>query len=421
MPKEEKTYLLKEDENQNYSYDEFIKKQFSSKIIEIHGSIYETTSVLVFGAPIYEASLIANSNFEVLQKQIGYDNLNQHKILELQEKLSKIKNNLKINKNKIIKNLKEQKNNKFINFIIKIFSMGKINKNKDIDNKISNVQKKWTEIKRIKKETNFNLKNLLKTILKNQEINSKEILNIKKANLKLQYENSKLQQENSKLKTDFEQLNQREQSLKTIILENKVDEARMQEKIEQQKTLIAELKQKIKMIKEKQIEQQKTLILERDEQMVVNYETQIFKLNEAVNNLENNLKNKQAFINELEQKIKDNKMKIKELQEKLDKNEQLITTLHEENDAYKKVQNEHNEKYVNKFITLESMVRERDEKIRFLTKENVLLEEKKLKDSGIESASGVFDSDIDNCKDEINAQEQEQQSPQKITKSQISF
>lgn len=415
MSKEEKTYLLKEDENQDYSYDEFIKKQFSSKIIESQRSIFKTTSsVLVFGAPIYEASLIANSNFEVLKKQIGYDNLNQHKILELQEKLSKIKNNLKINKNNIIKNLKEEKINKFINFIIKIFSVGKINKNKDIDNKISNVQTKWTEIKKIKKETNFNLKNLLKAILKNQEINSKEILNIKKTNLKLQYENSKF-------KTDFEQLNQSEQLLKTIIEENKINDARMQEKMEQQKTVIAELKQKIKMIKEEQIEQQKTVILEVDEQMVANYETQIFEFNEEVINLENNLKNKQALINELEPKVKDNKMKIKELQEKLDKNEQLITTLYEENDAYKKVQNEHNEKYVNKFITLESMVRERDEKIHFLTKENVLLEEKNLRDSGTESASGVFDSDIDNCKDKINAQKQEQQPPKKLTKSQVSL
>lgn len=326
MSKEEKTYLLKEDEKQNYSYDEFIKKEFSNQIIESQGSIFNKTSVLVFGAPIYEASLIANSNFEVFQKQIGYDNLNQHKILELQEKLSKIKNNLEINKNKIIKNLKEQKNNKFINFIIKIFSVGKINKNKDIDNKISNVQTKWTEIKRIKKETNFKLKKLLKTILKNQEINNKEILNIKKTNLKLQ-------QENSKFKTDFEQLNKSEQLLKTIILENKVDEARMQKQIEQQKILIVELKQKIKMIKEEQIEQQKTVILEVDEQMVANYETQIFELNKEVINLENNLKSKQAFINELEQKVKDNKMKIKELQEKLDENEQLIIRLEANNEA----------------------------------------------------------------------------------------
>lgn len=408
MPKEEKTYLLKEDEKQNYRYEEFIKNQFSSKIIEMQ-------------EPIYEASLIANSNFEVLKKQINHDNFNQRKVLELQEKLSKIKNNLKINKNKIIKNLKKQKKNKFINFIIKIFSMGKINKNKDIDNKISDIQTKWTEIKKIRKETKSNLNNLLKFILKNQEINSKEILNINQKNLKLQDENAKLQQKNSKFKTDFEQLNQSEQLLKTIILENKVDKARMQTQIEQQKTLIIELKQKIKMIKEEQIEQQKTLILEVDEQMVANYETQIFKLNEVVCDLESKFENKQAFINELEQKVKDNKMKIKELQEKLDKNEQVIITLHEENDAYKKVQKQHNEKYVNKFISLESMVRERDEKISFLTKENVLLEQKKLRDSGIESASGVFDSDIDNCKDKINAQKQEQQTDKKLTKSQISL
>ncbi|WP_425380847.1 hypothetical protein [Spiroplasma endosymbiont of Polydrusus pterygomalis] len=408
MPKEEKTYLLKEDEKQNYRYEEFIKNQFSSKIIEMQ-------------EPIYEASLIANSNFEVLKKQINHDNFNQRKVLELQEKLSKIKNNLKINKNKIIKNLKKQKKNKFINFIIKIFSMGKINKNKDIDNKISDIQTKWTEIKKIRKETKSNLNNLLKFILKNQEINSKEILNINQKNLKLQDENAKLQQKNSKFKTDFEQLNQSEQLLKTIILENKVDKARMQTQIEQQKTLIIELKQKIKMIKEEQIEQQKTLILEVDEQMVANYETQIFKLNEVVCDLESKFENKQAFINELKQKVKDNKMKIKELQEKLDKNEQVIIILHEENDAYKKVQKQHNEKYVNKFISLESMVRERDEKISFLTKENVLLEQKKLRDSGIESASGVFDSDIDNCKDKINAQKQEQQTDKKLTKSQISL
>lgn len=147
------------DENMIYDYEEFMKIQSSIKIKEFQNFSYNQ----------YEEYL--------------------NEVLQLEKKLSKIKNNLKINKNNIIKDLKNEKINIIINFIIKIITLGKIDKNKNINNKIYNVKRKWIEIKKIKLEIKYltqilteKISNFKKQEQQNEKMNSKfkDRLNLRK-------------------------------------------------------------------------------------------------------------------------------------------------------------------------------------------------------------------------------------------------
>lgn len=159
--------------------------------------------------------------------------------------------------------------------------------------------------------------------------------------------------------------------------------------------------------------------------------TIIENLNDKTNNLlcEQNLQLKiernqllQAKV-ELETILKNNKEKIKQLESNIEQNKERINKLSSENDEYKKVQAGHNKKYVDKFITLEGMVRERDETIRFLTEKKVLLKEEiNLRDSGIESTTEAIDSDIDSFnRDKINAQQEQTHNKKRIKARVIEF
>ena len=120
----------------------------------------------------------------------------------------------------------------------------------------------------------------------------------------------------------------------------------------------------------------------------------------------------------LETKIEDNKEKIKQLESNIQQNKERIDELVLENKEYKKVQDGHNEKYINKFITLESMIKSKEEEISILKKEKARLEKEiKLRDFGIESAleAEALDFDVDSFnKNKINAQEKQSCNKKKI-------
>lgn len=204
---------------------------------------------------------------------------------------------------RIIKNLEGQKISKFKNFFIKLFSLGKIDRNKNIENEISHFNDNCQHIK-----------DKCKTIIEN--LNDKT--------------NHLLCEQNLKLKIERNQLLQAKVNLETI--------------------------------------------------------------------------------------IKNNKEKIKEFESNIQQNKERINKLSSENDEYKKVQAGHNEKYVDKYITLTGMLRERDETIRFLT------EKINLRDSGIESATEAINSDIDIFnRDKINAQQEQTHNKKRIKERVIEF
>ncbi|WP_338987297.1 ankyrin repeat domain-containing protein [Spiroplasma endosymbiont of Dasysyrphus albostriatus] len=119
----------------------------------------------------------------------------------------------------------------------------------------------------------------------------------------------------------------------------------------------------------------------RTENEVLRNETK--QLKKELQSKEKNLQDMNEKYEKIKQKIDKNKTKIKELEQILEKNEERIKELNFENNEYKKVQNEHNEKNVSKFTTLDNMLRAKEqeidffkEKISILIRENAILEKK---------------------------------------------
>lgn len=146
-------------------------------------------------------------------------------------------------KNQIF-NLKKQKINKVKNFFIKIFSFGKININQNINNLIQKEKENYELLKETKLNNQKKIENLNLTYSEKKETHKNLITNINKIteniNKLLNHKNKLLQNNNNLL---FDLLNQKKEDL----------------------------------------------IIEVDEQTIEEYESEIFKLNEKICDLENKL------------------------------------------------------------------------------------------------------------------------------------
>ncbi|WJG71440.1 hypothetical protein [Spiroplasma ixodetis] len=225
--------------------------------------------------------------------------------------LNLLRTNLKPLKKRIIKNLESKKINFFKNFVIRFFTFGKINRNRDIKNEISNFNFNYQDIK--KKCENF-----------------------------------------------VEKLNTKENELLCEIEKRHYD-----------------------------------LKLERDQLKQINYK--------------------------LETIIRNNKEKIKELESNMQENQNKISKLEQENQERMNFIDSKNIRFYSQCVTLENIIRSQKEEIDFHMKQNHdLKQEIKLRDSGIKSASGVFDSDIDSFnKDKINVEQNKQHMTKKRIKARI--
>ena len=148
-------------------------------------------------------------------------------------------------KNQIFK-LKKQKNNKVKNFFIKIFSFGKINKNKKINNLIQQEKINCEVLKETKLNNQKKIETLNLAYNKKNGTHTSLITNINKITRninKLLEDKNKLLQNNNNLLIDL--LNQKKQ--------------------------------------------QQEVIIEVDEQMVEQFESEIFQLNEKICDLKNTL------------------------------------------------------------------------------------------------------------------------------------
>lgn len=246
-----------------------------------------------------------NNSYGVNDKHIEFTSI--FKIINnIKLQLNLLPTNLKPLKKRIIKNLEKKKINSFKNFVIKIFTRGKINRNRDIENEISRF-------------------NLCCQDIKNKCENVVEKLNTK--------------------------ANQ----------------------------LLCEIEKRHYDIK-----------IERDQLKQSNYK--------------------------LETIIRDNKEKIKQLESNIQENANKINTLEQENQKNINFIDSKNVKFDSQCVALENIIRSQKEEIEFHMKQNQeLKQEIKLRDSGIESASEVFDSDIDSFNQEkINAEQNKH-----MTKSRI--
>ncbi len=122
--------------------------------------------------------------------------------------------------------------------------------------------------------------------------------------------------------------------------------------------------------------------------------------------LEKQLTESEVKKQELEIKNQAYQKKIGELQQELEIKNQEISELQQENIEYQKVQNEHNDKYVTKFITLETMLKAKDQVIKILKQNQELKTKNESTDSGNDSTSETL-ANINNFdKDKINNEEQ---------------
>ncbi|WP_342217711.1 hypothetical protein [Spiroplasma endosymbiont of Amphimallon solstitiale] len=220
--------------------------------------------------------------------------------------LNLLRTNLKPLKKRIVKNLESKKINFFKNFVIRFFTFGKINRNRDIKNEISNF--------------NFNyqyIKNKCENVVEKLNDKANELLcEIEKRHYDIKIERDQLKQSNRKLET----------------------------------------------------------------------------------------------------LIESGKEKIKQLESNMQENRNKISKLEQENQEHMNFIDSKNIKFDSQCVTLENIIRSQKEEIEFHMKQNQeLKQEIKLRDSGIESASEVFDSDIDSFnKDKINVEQNKHMTKKRI-------
>lgn len=246
-----------------------------------------------------------NNSYGVNDKHIEFTSFFEI-INNIKLRLNLLRTNLEPLKKRIIKNLEGQKISKFKNFFIKLFSLGKIDRNKNIENEISQFNDNCQHIEDKCENVDEKLNNKTNKIL----------CEIEKRHYDIKIERDQLKQSNYKLET--------------IIRDNK------------------------------------------------------------------------EIINQLESNIQENANKI--------------NTLEQENQKHINFIDSKNVKFDSQCVTLENIIRSQKEEIEFHMKQNQeLKQEIKLRDSGIESASEVFDSDIDSFNQEkINTEQNKH-----MTKSRI--
>lgn len=144
------------------------------------------------------------------------------------------------------------------------------------------------------------------------------------------------------------------------------------------------------------------------------------KLNDRTNQLlcniakrHYNLKIERDQLIQANQKLKalieNNKEKIEQLENNIQKNSSKISELEQENQKYMHFIDNKNDKFISQYTTLKNIIESQKQEIEFYIKQNKELElEIKLRDSGIESASGVVNSNIEDFnKDKINLQQKQ--------------
>ena len=297
-----------------------------------------------------------------------------------------------------------------------------INTNIDIKNNNGNTPLKIAE-KKDYKEIIFII-SLLLSLFNFEKINSantelyKQFTNKLEKLEKLEYSIFVKNSFNNEFKSNIDKLSKLEKEIDALVNKRKILENAKKSKKWLNILTLGFYKRKIikKLMNNFEINFKKVVQLATERDKIKNYIQEVAKIiekelklraeNEALKNetkqlkeeLQSNKKNLQDMkekYEKIKQKINNNNTKMNKLYDILQKKEEKIAELILENDEYKKVHDRHNEKYISKFVTLQNMLRAKEEEtnilneeISILKKENVILE-KKLRninydDSGID-------------------------------------
>lgn len=302
-----------------------------------------------------------------------------------------------------------------------------INTNIDIKNKNGNTPLKIAE-KKDYKEIVFII-SLLLSLINFEKINSANTELYKQFTSKLE-ELEKLEYSifvrnsfNNEFKSSIDKLSKLEKEIDTLVIKHKILENAKKSKKWLNILTLGFYKRKItkKLMNNFEINFKKVVQLSTERDKIKNHIQEVAKMidkelklraeNEALKNetkqlkkeLQSNKKNLQDMKEKYEkinQKINNNNTKMSKLYDILQKNEEKINELSLENDEYKKVQDGHNEKYISKFVTLQNMLRAKEEEtnilneeISILKKENVNLE-KKLRNINSDDSSIDLDEEV---------------------------